>query len=135
MSYVFTHESLDADGLRTSATRPHSATLRVDYSRSTFHGTTRLALNGRLLSAVTCDEYISLTDLSQTARRTYPAYMLWRFTLSHRFPRGITVGATVDNLLDYRPDHYYNNAPATPGRTYAISLTLNLEKCVKHNPK
>lgn len=126
LSYTYTHESLGADGLHTSATRPHCATARIDYSHHGFHGTFSLALTGRLLSAVTCDEYTSLTDLTQTEQRTYPAYTLWRLTAKHRLPKGIALSLTVDNLFNYRPSYYYNNSPATTGRTYAVGLSWDL---------
>ena len=131
LSYIFTHESLDADGMRSSTTRPHTATLRLDYRHSWRWGESTLALNGRLLSAVTCDEYVSLSDLSQVEERTYPGYTLWRLTLCHQFKRGITLTATIDNLFDYRPSYYYSNSPATPGRTFAAGLSVDIEKLVK----
>ena len=131
LSYIFTHESLDAAGMRSSSTRPHTATLRLDYRHSWRWGESTLALNGRLLSAVTCDEYVSLSDLSQVEERTYPGYTLWRLTLCHQFKRGITLTATLDNLFDYRPSYYYSNSPATPGRTFAAGLSVDIEKLVK----
>ena len=131
LSYIFTHESLDADGMRSSTTRPHTATLRLDYRHSWRWGESTLALNGRFLSAVTCDEYVSLSDLSQVEERTYPGYTLWRLTLCHQFKRGITLTATIDNLFDYRPSYYYSNSPATPGRTFAAGLAIDIEKLVK----
>ncbi len=131
LSYIYTHESLDEDGMRSSTTRPNTATLRLDYRRSWRWGESTLALNGRLLSAVTCDEYASLSDPSQVEERTYPGYTLWRLTLCHRFKRGITLTATIDNLFDYRPEYYYSNSPATPGRTFAAGLSIDIEKLVK----
>lgn len=131
LSYIYTHESLDEDGMRSSTTRPNTATLRLDYRRSWRWGESTLALNGRLLSAVTCDEYASLSDPSQVEERTYPGYTLWRLTLCHRFKRGITLTATIDNLFDYQPEYYYSNSPATPGRTFAAGLSIDIEKLVK----
>ena len=131
LSYIYTHESLDEDGMRSSTTRPNTATLRLDYRRSWRWGESTLALNGRLLSAVTCDEYASLSDPSQVEERTYPGYTLWRLTLCHRFKRGITLTATIDNLFDYQPEFYYSNSPATPGRTFAAGLSIDIEKLVK----
>lgn len=131
LSYIYTHESLDEAGMRSSSTRPHTATMRLDYARDWRWGRTTLALNGRLLSSVTCDEYVSLSDLSQVEERTYPGYTLWRLTLGHRFKRGINLTATVDNLFDYRPDYYYSNSPATVGRTVALGLSLDIEQWFK----
>jgi len=132
VSYIFTHESLYEGGMRASSTRPHSATLRIDYSRHWRWGRSTLALNGRILSTVTCDEYATYSDLTQTEEITYPGYTLWRFTLGHHFDCGLSLTATVDNLFDYRPDYYYNNSPATIGRTLSMGLSLDVEQCFKH---
>ncbi|MBR1799532.1 MAG: TonB-dependent receptor [Bacteroidales bacterium] len=131
LSYVFTHESADENGMRSSSTRPHSATVRFDYKYTWKTGTTTVALNGRVLSDVTCDEYTDLTDLTKTESVTYPAYTLWRMTLNHRFDRGITLAATIDNLFNYVPDYYYSNSPATNGTTFALSVALDIDKFFK----
>ncbi len=129
LSYILTHESPKEDGMRASATRPHTATLCIDYSRDWCLGHTTLALNGRLLSSVTCDEYTSYSNLSQFEEITYPGYTLWRLTLRHSFSRGVYLNATVDNLFNYRPNYYYNNSPATTGRTLALGLSLDIDQC------
>lgn len=127
LSYVFTHEEVGPEGLRSS-TRPHTATLRCDYAHDWQWGTTTIAVNGRLMSSVVCDEYLSLTDMTQTREVTYPAYTLWRITLCHQFAYGVMFSLTVDNLLNYRPEYYYNNSPATPGRVLAVGLTWDIDK-------
>lgn len=129
LSYIFTHESLYEGGMRASSTRPHSATLHIEYTRQWCWGRTTLALNGRMLSAVTCDEYTSYSDLTQTEEITYPGYTLWRLTIGHHFNCGLALTATVDNLFNYRPDYYYNNSPATIGRTLSLGLTLDVDQC------
>lgn len=129
LSYIFTHERTEADGMRSSSTRPHTATLHIDYSRNWRLGRTTLALNGRVLSAVTCDEYTSYSDLSQFEEITYPGYTMWRLSLRHTFSRGVCLTATIDNLFNYRPDYYYNNSPATVGRTVALGLSFDVDKC------
>ena len=130
IAYIYTHEGISSDGLRSS-TRPHTATLRVDYSRDWHWGITTLAVNGRALSAVTCDEITNLTDPSQHQEVTYPGYMLWRIMLTHQFSHGIILTATIDNLFNYQPKIYYNNSPATAGRTFGIGLTWDVDKLRK----
>lgn len=129
LSYIFSHESLTDGGMRASSTRPHSATLHIDYTRQWSWGRTTLALNGRVLSAVTCDEYTSYSNPTQTEEITYPGYTLWRLTLGHRFDGGWALAVTVDNLFDYRPDYYYSNSPATIGRTLSVGLSLDVDQC------
>lgn len=128
LSYIYTYESVDVNGMKTSTTRPHTATLRIDYAHAWRIGTFNIALNGRLLSAVTCDEYTSYTDMTQTERNTYPGYTLWKITFNQRFTHGITLTLAVDNLFDYTPDYYYSNSPATIGRTYNAGLSIDVDK-------
>jgi len=73
VSYMFTHEHVRHGEPYTSSTRPHTATVRLDYSRSWKNYALSVALNGRVLSAVTVDEYTSLTDYSETTPVRYPA--------------------------------------------------------------
>ena len=47
---------------------------------------------------------------------------------SQRVYRGIRVNATVDNLFNYRPDHYYNSTPATTGTTFSVGLSLDVDQ-------
>lgn len=126
IGYTFTHETSHTSAPLSPSTRPHSATLRVDYSRKWKGGTTALAIHLRALSAVKCDEYVSYLDLSTTTTRTHPSYALLRLTALHKFNRFATLSLSVDNLLDYVPDYYYNNAPATPGRTFSIGLDIDM---------
>ena len=37
---------------------------------------------------------------------------------------------TVDNLFDYRPDHYQYNSPFTVGRTYKVGASVDVDKLV-----
>ena len=127
LSYIFTHESLDGNGMRSSATRPHTATLRLDYAHDWQWGRITVALNGRLLSSVTCDEYTSYSDLSLVEEQNYPGYTIWRLSISLHSKCGVNLTATVDNLFNYRPDYYYSNSPATVGRSVALGLSFDMD--------
>lgn len=117
VSYMFTHEHVRHGEPYTSSTRPHTATVRLDYSRSWKNYALSVALNGRVLSAVTVDEYTSLTDYSETTPVRYPAYTMWRLNMTHTFLDAIDVTLAVDNLFNYVPKYYYNNSPTTNGTT------------------
>lgn len=126
LSYTYTHEHFSDATPRLTATRPHNATLLIDYQHQWKLGTWMVAFVGRILSEVTGDEYLTPADPSLTARRTYPSYSLWRITLTQRFRKACSVNVAVDNIFDYTPGYYYCNSPATTGRTYTVGLTMEL---------
>lgn len=128
LSCIYTHESLSEGGLRTSSTRPLTATARIDYTHRSPKWRYNIGISGRVLSAVTVDEYTNLTDLSQTEEQTYPAYTLWKLNASVRHYRGIACTLTIDNLFNYRPSYYYSNSPATTGTTFALGASLDIEQ-------
>ncbi len=135
LSYIFTHEDLHEGDLHTSSTRPHTATARIEYGKSWKNYGFNVALTGRALSAVTCDEYTSLTDLSETECVTYPGYTIWKLSVLQRIGRGINLTTTVDNLFNYIPEYYYSNSPATTGTTFAVGLSVGIDKYFKNNKK
>lgn len=131
-SYVYTHEHIRKGMPVISSTRPHTATARIDYSRSWRNYGFNVALNARFLSRVTADEYISYTDYTSTMRVTYPSYMICKLNITQNVWHGVSVVITVDNLFNYIPRYYYNNSPVTNGTTVSAGLTLDLgELCGK----
>lgn len=127
LSYVYTNVDYGY-GLRSSSTRPHSATVRVEYGKKWNNYGFDVALTGRLLSKVTCDEYVSLTDLTETEAVTYPGYTIWKLSLMQHIWHGINISASIDNLFNYIPEYYYSNSPATTGTTFNVGLSLDIDK-------
>lgn len=127
-SYVYTYEHIRKGEPLTSSTRPHTATARVEYGRDWKNYGFNVALNGRVLSSVTTDEYTSANSYEQTVRVTYPGYTIWKLTLSQRIARGIDLTAAVDNLFDYVPSYYYSNSPSTTGTTFSLGLSVNIDR-------
>lgn len=131
LSYVFTYENLHEGDLHTSSTRPHTATARLEYGKNWEKYGFNVALTGRVLSSVTCDEYTSLTDFSETEKATYPGYTIWKVSLMQRIGRGLNLTTTIDNLFNYIPEYYYSNSPATTGTTFAVGLAVDVDKYFK----
>lgn len=130
LSYVFSHEDTEASVNQYMPTRSHSLTARVDWDRQ-FNKNFGLnvALSGRAMSSVDNTEYIDMYDISKgTATVNYPAYSLWKLQLSTRIMSFAQVSVTLDNLLDYRPDYYYYNAPLTTGFNAMIGVSLDIDK-------
>lgn len=130
-SYVFTHEHVRKGEPYTSSTRPHTATIRFDYSKNWKNYSLMVALNGRILSNVSVDEYTSLTSYEETERVDYPAYTLWKLNITQSVWKGIDVIATIDNLFNYIPKYNYSSTPSTTGISFAFGLSLDIDKMVK----
>lgn len=130
-SYVFTHEHVRKGEPYTSSTRPHTATIRLDYTKSWKNYGLMVALNGRILSSVGVDEFVSLTNYEETERVDYPAYTMWKLNITQSVWKGIDVIATIDNLFNYIPKYNYSSTPPTTGISFAIGLSLDIDKMVK----
>ena len=128
LAYTFTDEAIRTGEPLLSQTRPHSATARIEYGRSWKNYGFNVALSGRVLSSVTTEVYTSATNYEDTETQTYPAYTIWKLTVSQDIWRGIQLNVIVDNLFNYRPDYYYNSTPSTVGTTAAVSLSMNIEE-------
>lgn len=126
-SYVYTHEHVKHGEPYTSSTRPHTATARVDYTKVWKNYSLTAALTGRALSAVDVDEFTELTEYESTVRVRYPAYSIWKLTLTQSFWRGIDLTVGIDNLFNYRPSYYYSNSPSTTGTTFTVGLSLDID--------
>lgn len=128
VSYTFTHEKIRKGEPMTSQTRPHTAVARIDYGREWKGYGLNVSLSGRVLSQVTTDVYTSVTNYEETRKQTYPAYTMWKLTVSQSFLKGIKVNVTVDNLFNYVPDYFYNNSPSTTGTTFAVGLSVDADR-------
>lgn len=129
LSYAYTHVHIPKGEPYFSSTRPHTATAKIDYGKDWKNYGFDVTLSGRVLSRVTTDEYVDYENPDAGVNSTtYPAYTIWKLNLSQRVYRGIRVNATVDNLFNYRPDHYYNSTPATTGTTFSVGLSLNVDQ-------
>lgn len=128
LSYVYTYEHIEKGQPELSSTRPHSANIRVEYGRKWRKYSFNVALNGRILSPVTCDEYTSMTDYTQTQKATYPGYTIWKLSLAQKIGKAVTLNTAIDNLFNYVPEYYYSNSPTTTGTTFSVGLSVDVEK-------
>ena len=129
VSYAYTHEFGNASQEYLTATRPHTATLRFEYDKKWKNYGFNIALSGRILAGMTA----STMDTSTLTYNevTYPTYTMWKLLLTQRIKKGINITATVDNLLNYKPETYYNNSPTTTGTTVSLGVALDIDKLVK----
>ena len=113
---------------QTDRCRPHSATLQLNYKKEWRKYGFSFLLSGRVLSSVTCDEYVSMTSLDETRRVTYPPYTIWKFGFNQKIMQGLHVNFVLDNLFNYVPDYYYSNSPATIGITFTSSISIDVDQ-------
>lgn len=130
-SYVYTHEHVRKGEPYTSSTRPHTATIRFDYTKNWKNYGLMVALNGRFLSKVGVDEFVSSTSYEETERVDYPAYTMWKLNITQSIRKGIDVIATIDNLFNYVPKYNYSSTPSTTGISFAIGVSLDIDKLTK----
>lgn len=124
MSYAYTYEHIKSGEPLVSATRPHTATMRIEYDRKWKNYGFCLSLSGRYLSRVTADEYTSYTSYETTEKKTYTDYSIWKLSLLQRVCHGIDVTMAVDNLFNYVPGYYYNNSPTTRGTVFSAGVSI-----------
>lgn len=136
LSYAFTKEQLPKDGEGNTINnqyipaREHALTTRLEWDRQlTRNYGLNIALHGRFLSAVDNVEYRDYYDISKgTLSVHYPAYTLWKLSTTQRIGKAISVTLAIDNILNYRPDYYYLNAPATDGASLQAGISIDIDK-------
>lgn len=89
-SYVYIHEHVGKGEPYTSSTRPHTATIRLDYAKDWKNYGLMVALNGRILSKVSVDEFTSVTSYDEVERVNYPAYTMWKLNVTQSVWKGLT---------------------------------------------
>ncbi|MBE6331826.1 MAG: TonB-dependent receptor [Bacteroidales bacterium] len=120
-NYAYMHQTGGVLDVYLTQPRTHSMTWRIDYDRQFVrHYGICATLSGRCLGR------------AQSAQTNIdPGYTLWKLMLQQRIWRGITVNFTVDNLFDFTPQYYFFSSPMTTGRSYAVGLTLDIERMLE----
>lgn len=139
LTYAYTDEQLpkDKDGNSINnqyvPARKHALNVRFDYDRQlTRHYGLDAGLNGRVLSGVDNVEFADYYDVSKgTVTVSYPAYTLWKLSLTHRIGRAVKVTTALDNLFNYRPKHHYLNSPLTDGINFQVGLSIDIDQFVR----
>lgn len=125
-AYAYVHEDLKQNGVNVSSTRPHSATLGVNYEFERKSYQLNVCVNGRFLSKLNSNE--ANTDGTEFTPVHYPGYQTWRIVVTQSLLRAYTLQATMDNIFNYRPKFYAGNSPISPGTTFMVGLSVNLDE-------
>ncbi len=125
-NYTFAHGlGLDDDGTWSRLNRSvmHTATVTANYTRQWNWYRLNVNLNGRIQSK---------TYYPGDADGDAPGYNIWNLTTRHTFScfRGFTLtpGVGIDNIFNRRDMRPLNSnfALYSPGRSYVVSLAVNL---------
>lgn len=125
-AYAYVYEDLKKNGKNISGTRPHSATIGINYELTKKNYVLNVALNGRYLSKLDTNEE-SVTDNTLSAVH-YPGYQSWRLVVTQSLFRAFTLQLSVDNLFNYKPEYYSINSPISPGTTFLAGLSININE-------
>jgi len=126
--YTFTDDGYKENGKNLSPTRPHSATLRMDYTLFSGNYKTFIGINAKFLSKV---EVYTEEEENLYYKIIYPAYAMWRLHISEQYKDKITLSAGINNLFDYTAPVNSFYAPVSPGRTYFVNLSINVDSFFK----
>lgn len=125
-AYSYVHEDLKQNDVNVSSTRPHSATLGVNYELSRKNYNLNVALNGRFMGKLDTNEATDNLGTSY-APVHYPGYQMWRIVVSQRLFKAYSLQLSVDNLLNYKPGTYAANSPISPGTTFTAGISIDID--------
>lgn len=124
-AYSYVYEDMKQKGVNVSSTRPHSATLGINYELLKKNYNLNVALNGRFLGSLDTNEANS--DNTAFTPIHYPGYQMWKVTVSQRLYKAYMLQVSVDNIFNYKPKYYWGNSPITPGTTFLVGLSVNID--------
>lgn len=123
--YAYVNDQQLVQGVNTSATRPHSATVRFEYNFQAWKCPVTVGMNGRWLSSV---DTWSQMDNNQYAQTHYEGYSIWKINAVGRLPYGMRVNLGVNNLFNYKPSVVTYNAGITRGITFFGGVSISLDE-------
>ena len=123
--YTYTDDGLTERGRNLSATRPHTATFKADYTLAWLQHRATATFNGKFLGKA--DVYTEESE-SRYYKIGYPAYSTWRLYISGRYRQYLTLGAGINNIFNYtaRVNSFYSSL--SPGRTWFASLSVDVDR-------
>jgi outer membrane receptor for ferrienterochelin and colicins len=128
-SYAFINHIYEKDDINISATRPHTATFRLDYGYFIKNYRLNLALSGKFMGKISMQTYNSDRDAYYTV--DYPNYSMWRFVVNQTFRENITLNIGCDNILNYTAPVHSFNTSLSPGRVFFVGLNMAVYELFK----
>lgn len=129
MSYAFINHIYEKDEINISATRPHTATIRLDYAYFRNNYRLNIALSGRFMGNLSMKTYDSAREEYYTVK--HPYYTMWRLVVNQTFRNNITLNIGCDNIFNYTAPVHSFNTSLSPGRVFFIGLNMDVYKLFK----
>lgn len=137
LSYAYVYDLQKEGGVNVSYARPHTGIARFDYHFEKGWYSIGVTLSGRILSALNTSYIDGYAEDGSPVMQDvhYPAYTLWKLNVSQRFIDAIALNIGIDNLFNYKAPDYDLVSSVSPGTTFFVSLSLDIEDIVKFGRK
>ncbi len=130
LSYAYVFDRQKEGGVNVSYARPHTGVARLDYHLEKGWYRLGVSLSGRVLSGL--NTVAATNGLDEEGRTIYekvryPAYTMWKLNLNQRFMDALSLNIGLDNLFNYKPYNYDLVSSTSPGLTFYVSLSVDIE--------
>lgn len=133
LSYAYVFDQQKEGGVNVSYARPHTGVARFDYHFEKDWYSLGVSLSGRVLSALhtVADSGDKDEEGNPIYEKVhYPAYTMWRLNLNQRFMDALSLNVGLDNLFNYKPSNYDLVSSTSPGITFYVSLSVDIDDIV-----
>ncbi|MDE7357267.1 MAG: TonB-dependent receptor, partial [Bacteroidales bacterium] len=133
LSYAYVFDRQKESGVNVSYARPHTGVARFDYRFEKGWYGLGVSLSGRVLSSL--NSVAAKSNVYENGKPVYeqvhyPAYTMWKLNVSQRFMDAISLNVGIDNLFNYRPPDYDLVSSTSPGITFYVSLSVDIDSFV-----
>lgn len=127
LGYSYVNDGMYEKGYKISATRPHAANLKLEYTLKRENYATVFTFSGRFRSGM---EVYMQDDSDEYYKIAYPAYSLWRLNCLLRYKGYAELNIAVDNIFGYTAPINNFYTPLTPGRTYQLGAVFYIDSVI-----
>lgn len=127
LGYSFVNDGMYENGYSISTTRPHGATIKIEYHLKREKYSAVFNFSGRYKSSMTV---FMQDDSDDYYKVEYPDYSLWRFNCLFRYKDCTEFNFSIDNIFDYTAltNDFYT--PPTSGRTYQLGMVFYIDSVI-----
>ena len=133
MTVLLTQWSKVGVGLNVSYARPHTGVARFAYHFEKGGYGLGVSLSGRVLSSLHSVAATSSNDENGKPvyeQVHYPAYTMWKLNVNQSFMDAFSLNVGIDNLFNYKPSNYDLVSSTSPGITFYVSLSVDMDDVV-----